>query len=1386
MLIENPGRRAPYAAAFALSLTLTGPAWAQAPDPGWLAKASAEVAAAEYRFAADEAGAACAPNRAHDLRARVAGDGISIESRTRGADPREGGWRLTLGGLAWGRGEHFGPAERGAVTSEGNRAAIVRMGIVETWINDTRGLEQTFDVHAPPPGSRAGGLLRIAVELGGDLLPFLAEDRASIEFRSPGGEPVARLGHLLTTDALGRVVPSSFELAEGRLEIHVDDADAVYPLHVDPLLTSPSWVVESNQAGSSLGISVATAGDVNNDGFSDVVVGAWGYDAGQTDEGAAFLYLGSASGPSTTASVTFQADQASAQFGAAVSTAGDLNGDGFDDVIVGAPAYDPGVADVGQVFVYLGGNPMNAVVDKTDSRGSSGSNYGGYVAPAGDVDRDGYSDVAVGAAYLDDGQVDEGAVFVRYGHPTSVFDASQEWAIQSNQANARLGAVGTAGDVNGDGYDDLIVGAYLYNSGESGEGKAWVFHGGPGGLAAGHSWSAEPNQLEAQFGVSVATAGDVDGDGYADVVVGANAFDNGQTNEGAVYLYRGSASGLSASYTHRIESDGPGALLGTSVATAGDVNGDGFADVIAGALNFDGAGTDRGRIYVWPGSAQGLRTSSPWTFDGDQDSGKIGRSVATAGDVNGDGYSDVIAGASDYDAGQTNEGRAYLFLGSGDGLTTASLDDIVLSGATVDTDFGWSVASAGDVNGDGFSDVIVGAEGYDNGQTDEGGAFVYLGSGGGLPTSPNATLQSNQAGALFGWAVAGAGDVNGDGYDDVVVGAPEFNINTGQPVRTGRVFVFHGGPSGVDPTADFQDSHYGTSGPPDANFGESVSGAGDVNGDGFADVVVGARSAGEAFVYHGSGTGLRNDNETALAEGNEFGRSVSGGGDVNRDGFSDVIVGRPDTFGSDFAYVYCGSAAGVSASPCWTKAGTFSGMGHGVGGAGDVNGDGFSDVVVIDRASGASSGQWQVFHGSASGLSTTAARTVSFSYLDRVGSAGDVNGDGFSDVVIGAGSGNSAAVYLGSSTGIGSTAGWSVTGANAGDQFGHAAAGAGDVNGDGFSDVIVGAYGEGSGAVHVYYGGGGDGLDRRPRQIRSSTTAPIAHVGNADSSDRFRIRLFRRTPAGRDSVGYQFQVASPGQAFGSGVSGTAGPADSGVPGANGSATDTERLVTGLLPQTVYRWRARYFSHNPYFPASRWFAVQGNNVTEADFRTPCATLWYRDADGDTYGTSSLSQNACAQPTGYVATAGDCNDADDSMFPGNPEVCDGKDNDCNGTADALPAPTGTPSIATITRSGISVTFSWAAVAGADRYDTVRGRLLLLKSSGGDFTSTVDNCSANDATSTSVTDPYPTPVNDHFYFLVRAVNCATNGTYDEPAGTQVGLRDAEVQGAAGGTCP
>jgi hypothetical protein len=814
----------------------------------WWSQAQSSLAAQEYEVSWTEAATipglgACwqAPNRAHGLRTYFSPAGPRVAPRTE--DTPSWTWGLELVGFGFAEGDRVpAPPTITTTSAKGNRIEFVRSaGLTEWYVNDAKGLEQGFTVATPPPLGAAGAdgtALVIDLAVRGSLIPGMMPDGQTVEFLTPGGAGVMRYGGLCCTDAENRQLPAELWLdptqdgsGSARIRIVVHTTAAVYPLTIDPLVSAAAWTAESNQVDARFGTRVATAGDVNSDGYSDVIVGAPLYDNGQADEGRAFVYLGGASGLSASPAWTAESNQAGAEFGCTVAPAGDVNGDGYSDIIVGAYRYDSGQTDEGAAFLWYGsasglganGTPANADWMVESDQASASMAYG-VAEAAGDVNGDGHSDIIVGAHGYDNGQTDKGAVFVWCGSATGLgpngTPANADWMAEGTQVGGMLGfSGGSAGDVNGDGYGDVIAGTYMYDNGETNEGAAFVWFGsatglGPSGTPANAGWMAEGNQASGAFAYHAATVGDVNGDGYSDVGVAAPDYDNGATDEGMVFVWYGSAAGLGPNGTPAnadwtAESNQASAFLGTSVACAGDVNGDGYSDLIVGAYKYDKGEADEGTAYVWYGSATGLGPSgtpanAAWTAECNLPSSWFGWSVACAGDVNGDGYSDVIVGAPWYTNGQSTEGRTYLYYG---GPSVPSNTAVWVSEVNqADAQYGISVSTAGDVNGDGYADVLVGASQYDNGLTDGGAVFLFCGSATGLSASPSWTAEGEQAGAGLGNCVASAGDVNGDGYDDIIVGASGYD--NGQ-TDEGAAFVWYGsatglGASGTPANADWK------------------------------------------------------------------------------------------------------------------------------------------------------------------------------------------------------------------------------------------------------------------------------------------------------------------------------------------------------------------------------------------------------------------------------------------------------------------------------------------------------------------------------------------------------------------------------------------------------
>ncbi|MBI2423294.1 MAG: FG-GAP repeat protein [Candidatus Hydrogenedentes bacterium] len=443
--------------------------------------------------------------------------------------------------------------------------------------------------------------------------------------------------------------------------------------------------------------------------------------------------------------------------------------------------------------------------------------------------------------------------------------------------------------------------------------------------------------------------GDVNGDGFDDVILGANLGDPaGGSTAGEVYVVYGSTAlpGSTVDLNSTIGSNGETRILGDDAddragysVASGDVNGDGFDDVISGATEGDPAGgTSAGEVYVvygsasLPGSTVDLNSTIGGNGEtrvlGDDAFDRTGGAVAS-GDVNGDGFDDMILGANQGDpAGGSTAGEVYVVYGS-TALPGSTVDLNSTIGSNGETRIlgddgndkaGFSVAS-GDVNGDGFDDVLIGAfQGAPAGGTDAGEVYVVYGSASlpGITVNLNSTIGSNgetrilgdDAGDQAGFSVA-SGDVNGDGFDDVIIGA-----HWGDPAggtNAGEVYVVYGSASLPGTTADLN-STIGSNGETRIlgeetgdRAGFSVA-SGDVNGDGFDDVILGAyggdpaggANAGEVFVLYGSAAlpGSSVDLNSVSGDvrilgdnaSDSFGFGGEAGGDVNRDSFAECAA----------------------------------------------------------------------------------------------------------------------------------------------------------------------------------------------------------------------------------------------------------------------------------------------------------------------------------------------------------------------------------------------------------------------------------------------------------------------------------------------------------------
>lgn len=1028
------------------------------------------------------------------------------------------------------------------------------------------------------------------------------------------------------------------------------------PLAAQQVSAAANWSFESNVVNRKLGLAVQPVGDLNGDGFSDFA--ALG-DLNSFNT-ALYVFLGSATGPALAAGYPVTNLPAAA----IIAPAGDVNGDGRDDLTM----FWTGS---GNVRLYFGtATGVDLVNYNQLTNHFTGFNPGLTAAPAGDVNGDGYADLIFGQPEFDYAFPCAAATFagraeVLYGSASGI-SASNQWYLTGCYAtgsNARVGtSVAGAGDVNGDGYDDIVIGAPGASL-TAGEGAVYIQYGSATGLPtvngiAGMGFINYGTKLFGQhtnggFGTVVAPAGDVNGDGYADIAVGAPGDDTYGTDAGMAFVFRGTAAGTDTAVANLLwfESSGvPGAKMGVTVAPAGDVDGDSRPDLLVGVT---------GGRYLARGTSGGLYIDQYFAYP------PATAPLVTAGDVNGDGMSDLLAGNPGWTSGESGEGQVLVHYGGG--RAPASAPQWSFTQIAIDNpNLGWSVASAGDVNGDGYEDVLVGEPTWYNflvgGSVNNGIVQLFYGHATGLSAAPDwyAYGANNEQ---LGVAVAGA-DLNGDGYSDVIVGA---HFAAGS---TGQARIWYGSPTGLSNSGP---SLTLTGPDPGGYFGSAVGAAGDVNGDGYPDLVVGAFNAenpaapladeGRAYVYLGGAGGLSASPVSSLSGGQvgaHLGQSVAGAGDVNGDGFADVIVGAPDydvinpggvTYvDGGRAIVAYGSPAGLAGT--FAMKGSWDGgrFGASVAGAGDVNGDGYSDVVVgAPSATGSISGEGaaQAFTGSAIGFMTPAwtqyGGEAFGGFGSAVSSAGDVDGDGLSDVLVGAvfqnmGGPNDqgrAYVYRGPLPG-GAAAFWYASGGSTTANLGHALASAGDVNGDGWNDLVFGLPGyNGSGfrqgLARVYYGADGGGRFQVAFPYHFSAPTHIVQPGGLTDPGGVYLGSTARSARGRGKVRLQWTVDPVVGLPAAGASGFTSWIATGNPGANGSTGGAIFPVSPLVAGVPYAWKVRSLARSVYFPTGPWRTAARSGRREADFRIPGS---YLDVADGTAGRELLL--ADVRPNPMVST------------------------------------------------------------------------------------------------------------------------------------------------------
>jgi hypothetical protein len=720
-----------------------------------------------------------------------------------------------------------------------------------------------------------------------------------------------------------------------------------------------TWTSSINESKRYYGTQLSICGDFNGDGYNDIIING---DKDENNIYPIFLYYG---GPTQSSEPDISFDLEN--YPNRMTFTGDLNHDGFDEIMV---------SDINNIcaYIYFGNNAGDTEVDLILSDQNEVSSFGYFISPAGDVNQDGYDDVLIAAnGYRNFGL--DNKVYLYLGGIE--MDTIPDLVLQDSNADDYGECVGGGKDLNNDGYDDFVI-LSDYSSGR----ELLIFLGNSE-LDDQPDYTIPTPSADLHFWYEFALLEDVNGDHYDEIAITTVIY---ELKEFSTALYYGADiidSSVDFYLTNHSYPDG----FGIIISSAGDSNNDGYGDILIGHPPYH---SSTGCVYLYNGNIN-MNNNPDWVRTGIGSYNHFGTLASIDGDLNGDGFSDLVAASRMY---KNKTGRVYVYWG---GISPDNIADMIITGQNEETSIGMGFGSAGDLNADGYDDLVIS---YPNENNRRGQVKIFWG-GAVIDTINPVIINGFGSFGYFGCSLCTSGDYNNDGINDLVIGAK------GQNEGYGRAYLYYGGP-------DFdseEDLFFDGAGSEMVTFSTSLSTMGDFDNDGYDDLMIGDYSNfemhGKVFFYRG-GSPMDNEADFILigeSYGSEIGLKLTFLNDINGDGYDDIaILDQDDTAHPPRIHFILGrpSFDQISLSEdCYSISISQNSDLINFAGAGDINKDGYFDFIINYPPDQDYSDLGAIYYGnSVIDFSPDIPIRDLTNNFGGVRGLGDVNNDGVLDFVI--------------------------------------------------------------------------------------------------------------------------------------------------------------------------------------------------------------------------------------------------------------------------------------------------------------------------------------------------------------------------------------------------